>query len=167
MVLTLIGPAKAEPPSMTAREVTKSITTMGPRGALDSLYQNEDQWNKLIAGIATGKPAWLNIAKRLRRVSDGGTREQIDLAVGEALEHRPADVLSLVLDEFGLDEVCQGPDVDDKRFDSYDLAIAAIRHRQDKLRALNNGNLTVKRDACVSALDRARADIARFYNHGS
>ena len=55
----------------------------------------------------------------------------LELAVGEALEHRPADVLRIALPMFGIN-VCGGPDVDDPRFDSYECSIAAIDARIGK-----------------------------------
>jgi hypothetical protein len=119
----------------------------------------------LLAGIATGKPGWLNTAKKLRAVSDAGATEQIELAAGEALEHRPADVLSLIVDDFGITHVCGGADVDDARFDSYESSMAAIQRREEMLRAVQDDTLRQKRDACLAELDRAKADVSRFYGH--
>jgi hypothetical protein len=163
MVLAGISFATTSP--VTLRGVCDSIASVGARVTLQRLYKNKDQWENLLAGIATGAPGWLNAARQLRTVSDAGATEQIELAAGEALEHRPADVLSLIVDDFGIINVCGGPDVDDPRFDSYELSMAAIQRREGMLRAIQDDTLRQKRDACLAELGRAKADVARFYEH--
>jgi hypothetical protein len=163
--MVLAGASLAATSPVTLREVCDSIASVGARVTLQHLYKNKDQWVGLLAGIATGEPGWLNTAKQLRAVSDAGATEQIDLAAGEALEHRPADVLSLIVDDFGITHVCGGADVDDARFDSYESSMAAIQRREEMLRAVREDTLRQKRDACLAELDRAKADVARFYGH--
>jgi len=60
-------------------------------------------WQQLLAGIATGTEAWLKVAVALQAVSDAGSAEQLELAVGEALEHRPSNVLRLAIPTFPLE----------------------------------------------------------------
>lgn len=166
-LVVLAGAAAVASPALTPQDVASSIARSGARTTLDRIYKDETQWVALLSGIAAGEPVWLNLAKQLRRVSDGGATEQIELAAGEALEHRPADVLSLVADEFGIAGICGGPDVDDPRFDSYDLSMAAILRRQEMLRAIRDPSLIRKRDACMLELDKAKADFAHFYGRGA
>ena len=165
--LVLVGSVAMAVSTVTPRDVENSIATTGARQTLQRIYEDKGQWTALLAGIATGEPVWLNLAKQLRRVSDGGASEQIDLAAGEALEHRPADVLTLVADEFGLPQVCGGPDVDDPRFDSYDLSMAAIQRRLEMLHSIHDGGLAAKRAGCISELEKAKTGIAHFYKHGA
>jgi hypothetical protein len=165
-LLVLGGAAAAAGVALTPEAITKSMASPGAPASLSRMYENKAQWAELLAGIASGKPGWLNAANQLHRVSDGGASEQLGLAVGEALEHRPANVLSLTLTEFRIDIVCGGPDVDDPRFDSYDLSMAAIERRQRVLRALRNSTLTAARDICVGELEKAKAGIAHFYGRG-
>jgi hypothetical protein len=165
-LLVLSGTAAAAGVALTPEAITKSVASLGARASLSRLYENKAKWSKLLAGIASGEPGWLDVAKRLHPVSDGGASEQLGLAVGEALEHRPANVLSLTLTEFRIEIVCGGPDVDDPRFDSYDLSMAAIEQRQRMLRALRISTLTAARDACVNELEKAKAGIAHFYGRG-
>jgi hypothetical protein len=148
---------------MSARSVLNSVTSIGATETLHRIYEDEPQWSALLSHIATGKSAWLDVAKRLRAVSDGGSSEQLDLAVGEALEHRPINVLTLAIPDFRLEVVCGGPDVDDQRFDSYDLSIAAINRRESQLRALREPAIARARDSCISELEKAKAGIAHFY----
>ena len=109
--------------SITPNTISQQISTLGAKAALQAIYDNKTTWAQLLAGIASGTKDWLLIADQLRRVSDAGTSEQLGLAVGEALERRPENVLSLGIAEFGVETVCGAPDVDDVRFDSYNLLI--------------------------------------------
>jgi hypothetical protein len=165
-VVSLVGVSASADPAFSPQRVANSIATSGARATLSRIYEDQGQWAALLAGIATGKPLWLDLAKQLRRVSDAGASEQIDLAAGEALEHRPANVLALVLEDFGISAVCGGPDVDDPRFNSYDLSMRAISLRQEKVRAIRDARLTQKRNACILELDKAKSDIGHFYGRG-
>jgi hypothetical protein len=162
-VVSLVGASASENPVFSQQRIANSITTSGARATLSRIYEDQEQWAALLAGVATGKPVWLDLAKQLRQVSDAGATEQIDLAAGEALEHRPANVLTFVLEDFGIPEVCGAPDVDDPRFNSYDLSMRAISRRQEKLRAIHDARLTQKSNACILELDKAKSDIGRFY----
>jgi len=150
---------------LTPQTVLDSAASLGARPTLERLYNDQRQWSALLAGIATGAPPWLKVATTLRVVSDAGASEQLDLAVGEALEHRPADVLSLAVPTFSLKVLCDGPDVDDPRFDSYGLSMAAIEQRQAKLRSIQKPSLAAVRDSCIAELEKAKSDVARFYEH--
>lgn len=116
----------------------------------------------MLRGISTGERDWLTIANRLHPVSDAGAAEQLELAVGEALEHRPANVLRISVPVFGLG-VCGGPDVDDPRYDSYELSMRAIDKRKAAVRGVRDADLRPARDGCTSELDSARTGIAKSY----
>lgn len=150
-------------PALTSNSVVSAIAKSGAKTILDHLYEDQRQWNALLAAIATGQEDWLRIAKKLRRVSDAGAREQLELAAGEALEHRPASVLSIIAADFGIASICGAPHVDDSRFDSYELSIKTIERRQELLRTIRDPRLRSQRDACLSTLEEAKKHIARFY----
>jgi hypothetical protein len=163
LLLALFGETASADPVLSSSVIKKSIASLGARETLSQIYDKQDQWSGLLTAIATGKRDWLEIAKQLRSASDGGATEQLGLAVGEALEQRPANVLSLAVTEFGIEYVCGGPDVDDPRFDSYELSMAAIDRRERMLRSFRDHALDQIRDSCVAELEKARATVARFY----
>jgi hypothetical protein len=138
------------------------IREKGAATALRQIYESEKQWQELLRGIATGQVNWLNVANELRPASDAGSAEQLELAVGEALEHRPSTVLRVAFPVFGV-SVCGGPDVDDARFDSYELSIRAIAKRRKLLSRISAPNLRRARDLCVGELELSKVGIARFY----
>ena len=58
-----------------------------------------------------------------------------------ALEHRAENALSITAETFGIDTICAGLDVDDKRFDSFALSMAAIDRRIAHVREVANVTL--------------------------
>ena len=132
---------------------------------LSRLYRHDKEWDVVLNGIASGTAEWLQAVKKLYDVADGGTAEQLAAAAGEALEHHPDNVLSILNTEIGLDEICSGPDVDDPRFDSFSRSLAAILRRQQMLRTIHEPNLIQLRDSCLSHLDQAKLSVADFYGH--
>jgi hypothetical protein len=153
--------------SLTPASIERSIATSGAAAALSLIYSNRVRWSGLLAGIASGEPAWLRVGKKLYRASDAGAAEQIGLAFGEALEHNAGAVLSIAPRLIGVDVLCGGPDVDDPRFDSYDLAIAAIRRREEAVRQLKESTYEAKKQECIARLESDKGEIARFYGHRS
>jgi hypothetical protein len=120
-------------------------------------------WSQLLKGVATGSKDWLGVANQLRNVSDGGVTAQLQLAVGEALERQPRNVLSMSVPEFGIDVICGAPDTDDVRFNSYDRSMASISKRERAVRALKDEKLRELQESCVATLEQAKANVSRFY----
>lgn len=159
-VLPAVG--MAEGAQLTASTVSKLTREKGASTALRQIYESEKQWRELLRNIATGRVNWLNVANELRAAADAGGREQLELAVGEALEHRPSNVLRVAFPVFGV-SVCGGPDIDDARFDSYERSIRAIVKRRKMLSQIPAPNLRRARDLCMGELELSKVDIARFY----
>jgi len=139
------------------------MATQGVKATLQRLFDDQQEWPEVLAGIATGTPAWLDIANTFHAVADGASSEQLESAVGEALEHHPTNVLSIAVPNFALEAVCTSPDVDDPRFDSYDLSIAAIERREAKLRLVRKPTLVALRDSCIAELEKAKGYAAQYY----
>ncbi len=150
-------------PALTSRAISEQIRTLGAGPTLQAIYDNDDKWSQLLAGIATGTKEWLCISNQLHPASDAGSSEQLGLAVGEALEHSPENVLSLAITEFGVWRVCGEPDVDDDRFNSYKLSMAAIDKRLKMVQSVKNKSLRQVRDSCLARLEEARVSITQFY----
>ena len=151
------------PQSTTAETVSARIAGEGAKSTLTRLYANEGSWAALLRGIASGTSSWLAVARDLRPVSDAGASEQLDLVVGEALEHRPTNVLRLAIPPFVLEAVCGGPDTDDARYDGVKRAMRAVELRERKLREIHDHDLEMLRDRCILELEKSKAGIARFY----
>ena len=159
----LLAPANSSrTPALTAETAARLVREKGAHVALWQFYEDDRQWPQLLHGIATGRISWLQLANELRSASDAGATSQLQLAVGEALEHQPGNVLRIALPIFGM-SACGGPDVDDSRFDSYELSIRAIEKRKRMLAQVQTSSLRLARDRCIQELESSRSGIAEFY----
>ncbi len=148
---------------LSAKSIQKDIKVLGSKKVCNSLYDDEKKWNRLLRNIASGDEKWLNVAVRLKEGSDAGSSEMLSLAVGEALEHNPENVFKLTLGNFDINIICGGPDIDNKRYDSYELSINAINKRIQKVSSVNEKNLQSKCKECLQHLSKAKNSIAKFY----
>ena len=150
-------------PDTPAGKLQTRIEKEGADLVLKDLYSNDDVWAETLAMIATGDQQWLVIANKLRSVSDSGASTQLANAVGEALSFSPINVLEISTERFSLDEICSGPDVDDTRFDSYELSSQEIDKRIAMLGQVGGEELASKVNKCVDLLKQSRKHIAEFY----
>ena len=148
--------------ALTPEDILERIAKNGAHVTVAQIYGNPVQWRAVLTGIATGSKSWLNAAIGLRSGSDAGASSQIDLAVGEALEHHPQRVLAVAVPAVGYKNVCGAPDVDDARYNSYSLSLAAIDRRKSMLRSVTGSGVDSAHE-CIRNLNEAVAGIARFY----
>lgn len=139
------------------------VSSRGAREVVQELYRDKEIWYALLHNIATGRKLWLEAAVALRSGSDAGASEMLALAVGEALEHAPENVLRVDLKVFWLKSVCCGPDVDDPRYDSFELSMSAINLRMKRVAAITDPELQHLRDQCIRYLEESIKGIASFY----
>ncbi len=103
------------------------------------------------------------VALQLRPASDAGTTTDLRLALGEALGHRPKVVLTKATEAYRLWEICGGPDVDDPRFDSYELATAEVERRVQAVSAITEPQLEKAKADCLAELRASDPHLRRFY----
>jgi hypothetical protein len=154
----------ASAPQFTANPsaIQQQIAQDGAARVLSRIYANKAIWVEVLRDIASGEEDWLDVANRLYPASDAGSREQLAQALGEALEHQPDKVLRVSVPIFGF-AVCAGPDVDDARYDSFDLSMAAIHNREVALLRVDGADLRKRRDSCLAELEAARDHVGAFY----
>ncbi len=145
------------------KEVIKETTTRSARVVVSELYSHPNEWKIVLRNIASGNKSWLKVAVALHPGSDAGSSEMLTLSVGEALENAPANVFKIALKEFQLDSVCGSPDVDDVRYNSYDLATKAISLRQEKVSTITDPKLRELGKKCIKMLEKSKSEIKRFY----
>ena len=140
-----------------------SINHKGAQFVVNEIYKNNVMWQSLLQRIASGEEAWLKVAIALQPGTDAGTSEMLTLAVGEALEHDAKMVLTITVPTFRIQAVCGGPDIDDKRYSSLELAVRAIELRIEKIYSLKDESLQNSVNVCLSYLEASKKHIARFY----
>jgi hypothetical protein len=153
-------------PNVKVPKVTKDN---GQR-VLQSLWDDQATWSEFIDCVESGKTTWVDAALAIHQFSDAGASEELDQSLGEALGNNPSDILEKATipgSTIELDIICSGPDVDDPRFDSYDLSMAEIARRLKALSRVTNQDLEPQVEACKARLVNSEKGIASFYrdNH--
>ena len=149
--------------TISADKLLVRIENEGASAVLYGLYNDFDDWGEILKMIASGNHKWLTVANKLKSSSDAGASIQISNAVGEALSVSPENVLTISDSNFSLDSVCSGPDVDDSRFNSYELSNREIEKRIVALQSIGEKELSLMVDQCIVLLKQSRANIANFY----
>ena len=151
-----------------AEAIQREVAQAGAAATLNRLYSDPEAWVSALGGIATGTPSWLRVAELLRPASDAGASEQLELAVGEALGSSPVVVLSWLVTQQGANHyevsfVCGGIDVDDDRFNGFDLALSEVNSRIRAVEQVAEPELQPVRDQCLSELRESPDHLRRFF----
>ena len=163
-VISLVTqPENTHAQELTVKSIQDDLKVKSPRKVVSSLYNDREKWNILLRNIVSGDIEWLKIAVSLHKGSDAHASESLCLATGEALEHNPENVFKLTLDGFRIYEICSGIDVDDIRYDLYELSIEGINKRIKKVSAIKDKNLQDKCNECLRYLSEDKKHVARFY----
>jgi hypothetical protein len=64
--------------------------------AMERFADDDTSWNELLKRIGSGEPAWIELEEYLAGLSDGHVTEELTTALGEALIHRPEQMLALI-----------------------------------------------------------------------
>lgn len=143
--------------------IMAEVSRRGSGVIVSELFDCQEKWNFVLRQIATGEKSWLRVSIALHPGSDAAASEMLNFSVGEAIEKQPENVFRIALPEFQLELICSGPDVDDVRFDSYELSLQAIERRQKRLLTISDANLKkISRD-CMKLLEDSKSRVAEFY----
>jgi hypothetical protein len=143
--------------------IINEIKSRGAKAVVLEVAPDSDVWDAICGNIATGDQAWLKAAVALHAGTDAGWSEMLDLALGEALEHSPERVLKIAIPNFELQFVCSAPDVDNARYDSYDLSLKAINLRIQKVTAIKDPKLKSVAKECIRYLEESKKGLAQFF----
>ncbi len=149
--------------SSKAELVIREVESRGASMIVSELYGDHKTWHSVLQRIASGDESWLRVANALRARTDAGASEMLTLAVGEALENNPNNVFRVTLKAFEVSAICGGPDVDDARYDSYELSMKAINLRIDKVAAVKDPSLEKICRECIHYLEASKKGISDFY----
>ncbi len=151
-------------PRLKPETILQEIKLKGAGGLAGILIDRSPKvWDSILRKIATGERSWLEAAVALRPGTDAGASEMLELAVGEALGNNPGNVFQIAAKAFDLRSVCGGPDVDDPRYDSYELSMKAINHRINMVASIKDPSLISMSKECVKYLEESKTGIAQFY----
>jgi hypothetical protein len=113
-LLTLTSVAQADKPHQVPEPgepgaLLSEIDASGPKAVLARLWADEPHFEAICGQIATGNAQWLEVARRLRSVSDAAITLSLNYSVARALPVAPVRVLGLVDHGFLIDDICTSP----------------------------------------------------------
>lgn len=143
------------PPNQLTLEIAKRI--ISERGAQMAVETSlDDKWDLLLDAIATGNPAWLDIAKELGRFSDAESSETLNAAMGEALTKSPREVLyRLDGKPFGVEGVCGNCFAEMGIQGATDLS-ASIAKQEIAVEKVKDKSLRKRRDYCLELIRKQK-----------
>jgi hypothetical protein len=144
--------------------ILNAIVLKGARMVVTELFSDPQNWEYVLCKIASGDKEWLRVAVGLNKGAEAGASEMLALAVGEALEKAPENVFNITLNSFLLSEICNGPDVDDERYNSYELAIKAIDQRIKMVLSVKDSKLKGTCQNCILYLKQSKEGIEKYFN---
>ena len=146
--------------------VRRLIAKLGPRGAVERLVNNPDQsaFYGLLAGVASARREWLDLATQLAPVSQGYGEEMLVAALSEALERDPIAILERGGGGIRLDRVCgYDPFSPVSSLRTQKQFLQALRPRERAVAAVNRVDLAKAKDECIAAMARLKADATLRY----
>jgi hypothetical protein len=128
------------------------------------LFGDHRTWSAVEAGIASGDHQWLQTAARLYPGCDAGICYALKIALGEALAKNPRGVLAAAGGGYSARDACSTYGyVTDSSDLSLPRALAAIRVRQNAVRAVKDRSLASKRQECLLELRALQEQAPRSF----
>ncbi|OUS25179.1 hypothetical protein A9Q99_21490 [Gammaproteobacteria bacterium 45_16_T64] len=124
---------------------------------LGDIVSDQPQWFSILdhieSGVKNGDVVWLNIAAKLRSVSDAGGSLSLDFSVARGLPYEPELVLSGVDLGFSLNRLCTIPFIEEEQ-SVVDAFIAEATTKLDELAVNGNG----KAAECTKLMTKVHTD---------
>jgi len=107
--LTWFTAIAAAEPLPLASTLLGEIESNGPRTVLKRIWADAPEFDAVCAAIESANPDWLEVARRLRPVSDAAASLSLNYSVARALPVAPQQVLGLVGRGFTIEDICTSP----------------------------------------------------------
>ena len=146
--------------TLTAEQVKTRIASNGPKATLSELHDDPAQWAAITAGISTGSPTWLEVAVSLKRISDGGASEELNLCLADGLIRDPKSVLAAIHlpdSPFATEEVCGNYEAAPETARRAGV-LRWLKRQEVAIRRVGVETLQTARRECLSAILRAKSD---------
>lgn len=146
--LVLSGAATPACAAVSVNAITTSLKETTPKATLEKYFDCEDFQGGGYAGIATGKPEWIVVAKQMLEHSDACYTEGIQSALGRAMQNAPTNVLPLVNENnlLSADSVCL-PFISDEL--PLQSQLAEIKKSKRALARVHSKKLERNKQACL------------------
>jgi hypothetical protein len=154
--------AVAAPPG-SPEALLEEIDRLGARTVVSELYEDDQRWNAVRSGVASGAKAWLEVARRLKREAEtSGPGQDLTEAVASALERAPGRVLAVLDGEsFDPDDVCSLNTIEDSLGSDFHAALRTVERRERAVGSVAERALAVRKRDCLGFLRELKREVIR------
>ena len=154
--------ATAAPPG-SPEALLEEINRLGARAVVTELYEDDQRWDAVRSGVASGSRAWLEVARRLKREAEtSGPGQDLTEAVASALERSPGHVLA-VLDgqSFDADDVCSLNTIEDSLGSDFHAALRTVERRERAVASVTDRAVEARKRDCLGFLHELKREVIR------
>ena len=139
----------------TLRELRAQADIQGMSVAVRNVFQRPDQWVAIQQQIEGADPNWVQFAADMFHHADAGAREMLSHSLAGALDRAPGLLLTLAKSkQLNTSDFCIGPDVDDDRYATLNLAMTALKRRVVAVDSVSAPDLNSYKGACLKERSR-------------
>lgn len=143
--------------------VQESLRSVGPKGTLRLLFDDEARWDSFLEAVGKGDDSWLEVAASLREVSDAHASETLDMAIQEALPLNPVGVLTFVrrgsFTVDGASGMYGFGQIEDERPKA--VIVGLVDTRIDAVSKVQQPTLDPVKTECLAELVKLRVEVAK------
>jgi len=141
----------------------EQIAERGVDAVHHELFSHPMALNMFLLALDSGEDAWLDLAETFLTLSHPLSEPRIRMAVGEALQWAPAQVLQRPA--FDLTRICGLEGMYDWRLFSRFLAEVALQRRVARVTVVSESALAERRRDCLKSLRKAQAEVDRSFSN--
>jgi hypothetical protein len=131
--------------------------------AMERFADDDTSWNELLKRIGSGEPAWIELEEYLAGLSDGHVTEELTTALGEALIHRPEQMLALIAGgKLGTNAIALCGNIGDDQATLAE-ALVALGQQERAVRAVRRKDLQAVRRRCLREIRQSKAAVKRSF----
>jgi hypothetical protein len=143
-----------------AAEIADLVREAGGESTLMALRADPALWDEVLEGVATGRRAWLEVGRELRRHSSDDSSELLDMALAEALGPAAETVLEMADGSAWIvSDACGSLGFAERGASDGDSIARFLDERRDAVESVERPELAERRDACLEEIVRARQDF--------
>jgi len=142
------------------RALAAEVDAHGAMPVLRRVHADAEQWQRLIAALATGDHDAIDLANRLKLATDGVSGNELWTALFQALGRDPAYVLEHAQPDFPLALLCLGRAMPLATYPAASRELAEVRQAVE---AVGGDALLFRRDLCLATLRDGLSRVRRHF----
>jgi hypothetical protein len=148
--------------TLDGKAVSEDIARRGAPAVFRELFSDPEGWDTLFEGIASGDVGWLQVAQQAQGTVEAGGAQELQMAVGRALERNPEGVLLLLKSGYSnVSAVCGCKGVVDGLGFEFDVALQTVERRRAAVKRVTTAGLRAQKLDCLAWLDTLEADMKK------